>query len=72
MALTARDVLACKECRAEMRRPGLLHACASVGIEHGKTGRRVLLEYLAGFHRAGHVRGDGGTEYAPASNPGGA
>jgi hypothetical protein len=32
----------------------LVGACASVGIEQGKSTDRMLFEFLAGFHFRGH------------------
>jgi hypothetical protein len=34
--------------------PGLAEACASVGIEHGKTTDQMLYEYLSGYHHRSH------------------
>lgn len=53
--LTVRDIVDCPACRAFLfETPGLTEACASVGIEHGKSTQRMLLEYLAAYHRRGH------------------
>jgi hypothetical protein len=50
-----RDILDCPKCMAHFDY-GLVGACASVGIEHGKSTRQMLLEYLAAYHTRGHVR----------------
>lgn len=34
--------------------PYLTAACASVGIEHGKSTYQMIREYLAGYHERGH------------------
>lgn len=40
--------------------PLLAEACASVGIEHGKSSAEMLSQYLAAFHERGHKEdGDG-------------
>lgn len=36
--------------------PGLTEACASVGIEHGKSAGQMLRDYLTAFHENGHER----------------
>lgn len=56
--LTVGDILNCRECEAEyMRCPEtLIAACASVGIEHGKSTTQMLREYLAAHHLGGHRR----------------
>lgn len=33
----------------------IVHAAASVGIEHGKSGAQVIREYLAGYHARRHA-----------------
>lgn len=33
---------------------GLTEACASVGIEYGKSAGQMLYDYLAGYHDRGH------------------
>lgn len=33
---------------------GLTEACASVGIEYGKSTGRMMFDYLAGYHDRGH------------------
>jgi hypothetical protein len=34
--------------------PGLIHACASVGIERGLSTGEMLGRYLDAYHRRGH------------------
>ncbi len=55
--LTVGDIRSCFECNeyAADGGPALLGACASVGIERGKSTEMMLLEYLAAYHRRGHV-----------------
>jgi hypothetical protein len=36
------------------RTPGLTEACASVGIEYGKSTGQMMHDYLAGYHDRGH------------------
>lgn len=49
------DGNACPECATYLdAHPHLVGACASVGIEHGKSTRQMLREYLATFHDRGH------------------
>lgn len=52
---TVRDILECLDCELHYRStPHLLAACASIGIESGKSTERLLLAYLATFHQHGH------------------
>lgn len=44
----------CEECVAAVTH-NLIGACASVGIEHGKSTDQMLLEWLTDYHRRGHV-----------------
>ena len=44
----------CGECMAEMLKPGLVEACASVGIEHAKSTAEMMKLYLDGFHARRH------------------
>jgi len=45
----------CDKCREYAdSEPMLLHAFASVGIEHGKSSGQMAEEYFAEFHRSGH------------------
>lgn len=46
----------CPECEGHAVAGGwaLVHACASVGIEHGRTTGEEIGLYLAAFHRNGH------------------
>lgn len=45
----------CGECMAHrLSTPGLAEACASVGIEHGRSTDAMLWDYLALFHERGH------------------
>lgn len=49
--MPAVDVAECPACVDHAARsPHLVGACASVGIEHGKTTRQMLHEYLRGVH----------------------
>lgn len=51
------EAAGCADCQALVdTQPMLPGACASVGIEQGKSTRQVLAEYLASYHRRGHVR----------------
>lgn len=47
----------CGDCAAHWdANPYLAAACASVGIEYGKSTAQMLTEYFAGFHQRGHQR----------------
>lgn len=46
----------CAVCFAELMKPGLIEACASVGIEHGMTTAGLLRWYLDRFHERGHIK----------------
>lgn len=46
----------CMECFDEMNTPGLIEACASVGIEHGKSTGLMMREYIDSFHARRHRR----------------
>lgn len=50
------DPIACHECRAYYLadRDTLVAACASVGIEYGKSTGWMLRDYLTAYHDAGH------------------
>lgn len=49
------EAAGCGECAALVNaQPMLIGACASVGIEHGKSTRQMLREYLQGYHDRGH------------------
>ena len=56
MAGSASDITGnCGDCMAHWdANPHLTAACASVGIEHGKSTAQMLREYFAGFHQRGH------------------
>jgi hypothetical protein len=62
--LTVQKILDCPDCMKHYYSPEcefLPMAAASVGIEHGKSTQRMLLEYLASYHRNDHsetLRGD--------------
>lgn len=45
----------CLLCHDYMQTPGLLEACASVGIEHGKSTDQLLRETVDAYHIARHV-----------------
>lgn len=52
----------CPECRALVTQ-NLVTACASVGIEHGRSAGAELLLYLEGVHeRAGHAARGGASD----------
>ena len=38
------------------RQPCLAAACASVGIEHGKSMEQMLFEFFESFHERGHKK----------------
>ena len=44
----------CKDCLERMTDPVTVHACASVGIEHGKTVHEMMKGHLSMFHERGH------------------
>lgn len=44
----------CVECFEKMTEPGLIEACASVGIEHGKSTGQMVYEYINSYHAGGH------------------
>ena len=44
----------CPECFAYMNQPGMVEACASVGIEYGKSIGQMLRETVEAFHAKGH------------------
>jgi hypothetical protein len=45
----------CGDCMMHVfRTPGLTEACASVGIEYGKSTGQMMHDYLAGYHDRGH------------------
>ena len=44
----------CVECSEKMMTPGLLEACASVGIEHGKSTGLMMRDYIDAFHANRH------------------
>lgn len=46
---------ACAKCLEYMNRPGMVEACASVGIEHGKSTGQMLFEVTNHFHANGHM-----------------
>jgi len=50
------DILACPACRAYCvtNQDALVAACASVGIEEGKTTGAMLRLYMEGYHNDGH------------------
>lgn len=50
----------CPACQIYADRLGwaLVGACASVGIEHGKTTAEMAVEFLRGYHDRGHVELD--------------
>lgn len=45
----------CADCMMHIgRQPFLVEACASVGIEHGKSTEAMLWDYLVNFHERKH------------------
>lgn len=51
------DCTACMACMDYVRaQPGLIGACASVGISRGLDTGVMLARYLDGFHQRGHTR----------------
>lgn len=45
----------CEKCAAHMAdMPHLVEACASVGIEHGKSTGEMFKQYIGGYHFGGH------------------
>lgn len=46
---------ACVECFRKMATPGLAEACASVGIEHGKSTGLMMRDYINTFHANRHT-----------------
>lgn len=45
----------CGDCfEHRLTTPGLAEACASVGIEHGKSAGAMLRDYLVQYHERGH------------------
>lgn len=53
---TGGEPLACRRCRTYWlaNREALARACAQVGLEHGKSAGALLVDYLQGYHQAGH------------------
>ena len=50
-----RDVMECGGCMGYLNsQPHMAGACASVGIERGKSTGQMLREYLEAFHERGH------------------
>lgn len=45
---------ACPECFEKMTSPGLIEACASVGIEHGKSTGLMMREFIDRYHANRH------------------
>lgn len=45
----------CDKCIDYMQSDGLVHACASVGIEHGKSTGEMLRISVEAFHAKGHA-----------------
>ena len=50
-------VKTCPRCQAhwDAEAPGLIHAFASVGIEHGKSSHEMAVEYFGIYHKKSHV-----------------
>jgi hypothetical protein len=49
------DPQECGDCQMyRFSQPGLVEACASVGIEHGKSAGQMLRDYLTAYHENGH------------------
>ena len=48
-------VAECMDCEQHaIREPHIVGACASVGIEHGKSTAEMMKIYLDGYHKRGH------------------
>lgn len=52
------EIPACDRCFDYMRTPFLVEACASVGIEHGKSTDQMMRETIEAFHASGHRKGE--------------
>lgn len=54
------DITACPDCRAFYvnDHDALISACASVGIEEGKSTGAMLRLYMEGYHNDGHREPD--------------
>ena len=46
--------IVCPDCAAYAGTAHMVAACASVGIEHGKTTGQMLTEIVESYHRRGH------------------
>jgi hypothetical protein len=56
--MVANAVTDCPDCLAYWnRQPSLTAACASVGIEHGKSTPQMIREYLGSYHQRHHHDG---------------
>ena len=45
----------CPDCLSyAASQPHLIGACASVGIEHGRSTQEMVVSFLAGYHDRGH------------------
>lgn len=51
------QVPACDGCLAWLSRPGAREACASVGIEHGRSADETARQAIERWHAAGHRKG---------------
>lgn len=51
------DTTPCSACEDHAVAGGwaLVHACASVGIEHGRSTFEEMAAYLDAYHRRGHL-----------------
>ena len=45
----------CDECVKYMMQPGLIEACASVGIEHNKSTSEMLRDVVNSYHDSKHT-----------------
>jgi hypothetical protein len=53
--VTRQQLADCPDCLDWLgRNPHIVGACASVGIEHGKSTSRVVFEYTAAYHFRQH------------------
>lgn len=53
--IAADDPSECPDCMTYLgQHPMLIEACASVGIEHGRSTQAMLRSYMLAFHRRGH------------------
>lgn len=55
--VSTEEILNCARCQQHhLETPFLEEACASVGIEVGRSAAQLLRAYLKGYHQRGHSR----------------